>query len=514
MLSLEIGEADLARGERDLRFKLSGASKEPCRYEKSNGLLRMAWSWGIDFYAGEITLDILDGETLLWTAVLDVRPHGGKLGREAYQELIADLCARAANVIFGTTVAQRSVAAAETQAPPIARLAMLQSHIRELERSFAAVTMSPNRRLIADREIRPLDRTRRIDVRALQSIIRSTPALAALGRIDAVADDLAKRPTIDHPRREHTFNTPPNRHIAALVRRMRSDCQELQAEFLRLERVRDDDPEMQARARSLADEAGRLHSRLGRMARADFLQGVEPARGDTAAMVTVAKDPVYSRFDSIARHVLSPRVGLGQSLCEKLWLRRTYELYEYWCLFRVADVLTSMWGKPHSCIGLVVGGLLESVPDKSYLEWAVGNLRARLVYQRTFRAYDPRWEHGSEPFSISGERRPDMILSLCAEGRESLIVLDAKYRCGRDPIHDALGDMHIYRDSLRLSGSGARVVGAYILTPAHVVGAASYYTDEYRRRYGLGGFDLAPGCQQHTEILREHLTSFLPNLTG
>ena len=60
-------------------------------------------------------------------------------------------------------------------------------------------------------------------------------------------------------------------------------------------------------------------------------------------MLAIAKDPTYSRFDRIARRILWPHVSPGKSLCDKLWLRRTYELYEYWCFFRVAECLADVW---------------------------------------------------------------------------------------------------------------------------------------------------------------------------
>jgi hypothetical protein len=45
----------------------------------------------------------------------------------------------------------------------------------------------------------------------------------------------------------------------------------------------------------------------------------------------------------------------------------------------------------------------------------------------------------------------------------SWIILDAKYRCGRQSIHDALADIHRYRDSLRVLGQPA--AAAFIIVP-------------------------------------------------
>ena len=510
-LRLEIAVSDIPCGGDDVRLKLSGAKLERRRYEESSGIFRVVWEWKIDFYAGEIGVDLLAGNQPLWSVVLDVRPHSGKLGRDAYRELIADLCTLADNVIFGATAAQWSVAEMDVRTPPIVRLAMLQAHIRELERSFAAVAMSPSRHLVAEREDRPLDRARRIDARAFRGIVRSPSALAALGLIEKVGTRLSERPTVDHPRREQTFNTPPNRHVAALLRRMQSHCGNLYAALLKLATAPGNDTGMQARAQSLGGEADELRLRLSRLSRAGFLENVGAAQADTAAMIAVAKDPAYSRFDRIARRVLWPRLGFGDTFCEKLWLRRTYELYEYWCFFRVADSLAKMWDDFQWRLSVAPEErkLFVDLPDDSYLEGENGDLRIRLTYQRTFRAYHPSYDDGLIPYSISGERRPDMVLSVDDGNQTTMIVLDAKYRCSRESIHAALGDMHIYRDSLKVTGRGAKLLGAYILTPAYDPAAAVYFTEQYRQRYHIGGFDLAPNDAGQVETLCRHLMTLV-----
>jgi hypothetical protein len=509
-LRLDISSAELADLQRDgdeMRLMLSGERLDHRRYEESKGTLRVTWEWKIKFYAGEITLDVLVGDRMLWSGVLDVRPHAGKLGREAYAELLADLQVRAEGVIFGATAAQWSVAEADVRTPSIARLAMLHAHVRELERSFAAVAVSPNRRLVAERENMPLDRARRIDARAFCGIIRSPSALAALGFVKTIEGGPLERARVDHPRREHTYNTPPNRHIAALIRRMEFYCRDLQEAFAALAEASERDPETQARAISFGSEAATLRHRLLPLSRADFLDDVEAAHGDTAAMIAAAKDPAYSRFDRVARQVLQPRVSPGRSLCEKLWLRRTYELYEYWCFFSVAEALAKTWGDIRWRLDVAPenGRLFVELPAGCHIDGQAGNLRIRFTFQQTFQAYKPSYDIGPDPYSISGQRRPDMVLSVNDGDQTAMIILDAKYRCGRDSIHEALGNMHIYRDSLKLSGRGAKILGAYILTPAHDADAGAYFTEDYHEKHHIGGFDLAPGGGHQADILCRHL---------
>ena len=104
-----------------------------------------------------------------------------------------------------------------------------------------------------------------------------------------------------------------------------------------------------------------------------------------------------------------------------------------------------------------------------------------------------------------------MVLSVCNGSETTMIILDAKYRCGRAPIHGALNDMHVYRDSLKVSGRGEKILAAYILTPAHDAGADAYFTEQYREQYHVGGFDLAPRQENdsHAETLGRHLKLLL-----
>jgi len=510
-LTLKVREEELTEGMQPIALTLSGSQTPPCSQERSEGCSTIRWEWAVDFYAGQISLELTAGAKPLWHCVLDVRTHEGKLGQTAYDELVQDLEEYLENVAFGTTAAERSVMRSDTSSPPIARFSMLRAHITQIERNFAVIAETPNRRLIANREYRPLDQARRLDGKTIRGIIRNPAALAALGYATSTIE-LADRVRIDHPRREHTYNTPVNRHIAALIYRMECVCRDLHAAFRSLAKASGGDPAAQARATGLANETVLLQRRVSRFARTEFLQDVPIVSGDTAALIGVAKAPAYSRFDRLSRRVLTPRSTLGQSIAEKLWLRRTYELYEYWCFFRVADALVEKW--PHlqwqfsKCADN--SGLLLDIRDGCYVEAVAGDTRLRLTFQQTFSSYSPAHEERDKPYSISGERRPDLVLSARSGDRHAMIVLDAKYRCNRSAVHSALADMHVYRDSLRVSGHGDKLLAAYILTPAHdESGAGVYYTEDYRRQYRTGGFDLAPGRADQASALCEHVAAIL-----
>lgn len=64
------------------------------------------------------------------------------------------------------------------------------------------------------------------------------------------------------------------------------------------------------------------------------------------------------------------------------------------------------------------------------------------------------------------------------------LVLDAKYRASRGSIHDALRDLHVYRDALRRNGT--RAAGSSIIVPALDDGAAAYAHADYLGTHAFG----------------------------
>jgi hypothetical protein len=88
-------------------------------------------------------------------------------------------------------------------------------------------------------------------------------------------------------------------------------------------------------------------------------------------------------------------------------------------------------------------------------------------------------------FTLSAERLPDFVLLRFRDGHLICwLILDAKYRVRKQAIHDALADMHVYRDALRWTCAARDITlpaaGGYLLVPAiHTetqrYGAATYH---------------------------------------
>ena len=66
--------------------------------------------------------------------------------------------------------------------------------------------------------------------------------------------------------------------------------------------------------------------------------------------------------------------------------------------------------------------------------------------------------------SLSGTFIPDYILVLRENGKVvRWLILDAKYRSGRQAVDQGLADVHSYRDALRVRGM--RADGGFVIVP-------------------------------------------------
>ena len=91
--------------------------------------------------------------------------------------------------------------------------------------------------------------------------------------------------------------------------------------------------------------------------------------------------------------------------------------------------------------------------------------------------------------SLSGALIPDYLLEFAQDGIvKSWLILDAKYRSGRQAVDDGLGDVHRYRDALRPFGISAS--GAYVIVPRLAEAAAPYAQPDFIAHHKFGVCEL------------------------
>lgn len=489
-----------ASGQHDFTLLISDEQVRPVFTELDPTKTLVRWEWQIEEYAGEVLVTLLDGNEAVTDCLLDIAPHPKKLGSEAYRELLLDLQDKAEGLLFGTTPAHVHLQHEQADVPPMARFALLRTYLSTLERSFRVVEQAPHRSLVAEREERPLHKVRRVDTKSLRTALRRMPVLATIhNRANQCTAEVA---TLDVPRREHTFDTSPNRHVLSLLLRLSAICSDLHRRFeSTLNQTSETEPDIRRRAQRWSELSGRYKKKIERLKRADFLTDVRPAKPDTAALLTIARHPAYSHFDQVARRILHPRIAIGEDADKLLSLRNTYDIYEYWCFFSVADaVQTALHDAVFATdITITPGQLLLHLKSGSKLTATHNDLKVTLTFQRAYGKKNNR----AELFSISKTCIPDIVLEIDRGNERRTIIFDAKYRATWDSMHAALSDMHVYRDAIRNSADDSGIHAAFIVTPAHQPELDRYYTDEYRQQYHFGAFDLSPRHQEQMKVLVE-----------
>lgn len=134
---------------------------------------------------------------------------------------------------------------------------------------------------------------------------------------------------------------------------------------------------------------------------------------------------------------------------------------------------------------LVDGSRIDETKLCKYdLLFEKGGVEYVLSYQKTYNVRDLDG-NGREAFSSLNPQRPDIVLTVKANGNEYSYLFDAKYRVwtfegrGQGPgdvadatTRDAIDAMYRYRDAIlyRMQKAGIKreIIGAYVLYPGRV----------------------------------------------
>jgi PD-(D/E)XK nuclease superfamily len=302
-------------------------------------------------------------------------------------------------------------------------------------------------------------------------------------------------PYIPQDATHETTDHPVNRYVAWFVARIAQVLGELADALERAARNPRLQPDTTQWCRARACAAASGADELLVTLRRTFLGSLSPMSATETALLAVQDDPVYARAHALARPFLSPRFRLRESLDGgESPIRPSFELYELWTLLAVqqalAEVLDGWVWTWHPVPGNEL--LAGFGPGAIFTARREDGERLDIRYNVTFPGYLARGN--SERYSISGERRPDIVISLeRPEGVRSWICIDTKYRVRREAVADAFASLHIYRDSLRWDKFSGPCRSGLLLVPAVDTECAPWFTDEFRGRFGIGAWRLTPG---------------------
>ena len=438
------------------------------------------------------------GETSL--AGVGIEVVSSKIGSDGVSRILDEVSRLSAGLVFGwrSSTGFRSVAdPAQPSTVPYHQLQLLRRTIlrersgQRLQDWLRIIEGNPTRRFEPERALVPVTHVRRLDRRAIQSVVSRLKRLVPLPQgVEVATSPLAHKLTfgvpqqrhfpvrVDAPRGRLSFDTVENR----FVRHALEQCLYIIYRFI-------DHPKLHA---GLRDDCRTMLAVLGPVASAPFVAEASPLLRFQAPSQALAKANGYRElfqfWNHLTRHVSLPR---GNAETARLLEGRDMAtLYEYWVFVKILLSTVSITGcEPSKPATIRRDELGESLSLKFMLQIGPDLV---IAFNRTFRR--------SAATAYSTPLRPDVTLQV----GETRYVFDAKYRLERFDAgeHDAddvgtykradLYKMHTYRDAI------SHVQGAFIVYPGTEFvffergGALRRRPADVERLDGVGAVPLRP----------------------
>lgn len=438
------------------------------------------WTWKPGFYAGEVTAQLVDVEgRTVEGYLLDVSPDPAKSGREAFREMLDEVWVEDPLLVAGSEPATHRMGALDDTQDPWIELARLRQHAPAFLRALRLVHARPRQALVRQRESAPLHRVRRVDRRTALAAARN-PALVEF-LAEGSSSVLGAGTTLDVPRVVETYDCAANRCLMALLRgvahRTGSLLSRLQS-LVEAEVVSDTKTPLAVRWPARRAFLENLASDLKRLGALSPFRETRRPEVTASGLNAVSADPLYAAAWTSGWKAL--RTGLsGISEADRMWISPSWEVYERWCFVRLAKELRKV--RPE--LGWVRGGSRDAP------SWVGtrGDESLELILQPKFPSEHPTANGTS--WSVSGQRIPDLVVRSRRRGAEAFMVLDAKYRCARPWVLDAMTSAHVYQDSLRVGDR--RPEASLLLIPAG--GGAPWLEDPaFHRQHRVGVVPFPP----------------------
>lgn len=400
------------------------------------------FKWRPSFYAGRVALEVVEPsmQTASYRYLLDVSPSSAKSGQAAFDSMVADIRAFDQSLLGGTSSASMEFGhsgKAGRHGLDIL-LARLRAHGPDFLSTVEAIASSPHRALAAEARRLPLSRVRRLHPSSLQDRRLAALALGHATTIDAV-DSLQVNNQTSAP----TFDTPANRALLSLLRRFRAAVTSMQ-DRVKEQKLDSPDEEQSLRLVRRLEDLRKLETRAHKLLLGPLFSEVSSSETTAAGLTQISALPTYSRAYRIGCRALSTGME-GDNSADQLHIPPSWGIYETWCFIKVLQTVREVTQKQGTEANSI------AVAAERCMSFSLDNgTSLEVLFQATFPALKPPRKRLG--WSLSRERRPDIVLVHHGEGKSKAFVLDAKWRSGRENVFDAMQSAHIYHDALRIDG--------------------------------------------------------------
>lgn len=442
---------------------------------------RAHWLWTPGFYAGQVQLELTHPERRsVARYLIDVAPALHKTGREQFLEYLNEIVSFAPQLLAGTEPARHGLGGRSASKFDLwIRYARLRSFIDRYIVGLNAILDRPISRIRHYRNQVPVRSAQRLDSTSLLRLINNPTLLVALSHINTGQADFAPNSTdLDVPFNEHTLDNPANRLIVRQLESVRRHVDELISGFSELSLKNTSPTETETdialRLPRRLDYLAEIRSKLLKTSRSSVFMNVDTSRHGVTEFNSVTGIPHYNMTHQIGVRLL--RRGFSTLKDDELlYLAPTWGIYEAWCFVAIAQ------------------GLQKDLPQFYWhlndsprhadllLSGKNGDQTISLYFQMVCKSQEDKNCYGY--YSISRERRPDLILEHRIKDNVDYVCLDSKYTSSSQRILESMASAHIYRDSIKLSSAPPKL--SALLVPANL-GAQRLESQDYLDTYGTG----------------------------
>ncbi|MFB0492120.1 hypothetical protein ABIE45_004706 [Methylobacterium sp. OAE515] len=472
------------------QLQLRGERLAPESLQQADGQFKARFVHRIDSWAGRTSFSLFDGlEHHDFT--LDVGPHQQKLTPGGWNALIKELSDISLALPWGMSPGAGAGGLTDDALVAV-HPAIIEHQLPLLERLLTRLLADPPTLVRRVRTVRPLSLSRGADLRTVRWLARHPLELAGV-RGEAPTDALPNpRAMADQPETLTSTDHPITRYIVHLLRRVQARMAATAKTLASPRQHGIPDDAVKAYAKKLASRVEQANARIGAVLKTTLFRSVHPEPLSDAVLQALPDQPLFLALHRCGQRLLNP--GLAYAPGQNIFaaLKNSYDLFEILVLYRLAaqlgSYLSADWA-PGKVASIKKYDLEDRPEDRTRWVWqGPHDQRLELTYQPLFHSAEPT--NASRPLaSLSAQAIPDYVLALWkGDDIVSWLILDAKYRSGRKPVHDALGDIHRYRDSLRMGGTPA--AGAYIIVPHLQDDAALYGQAQYLFAHQFGALIL------------------------
>jgi hypothetical protein len=316
--------------------------------------------------------------------------------------------------------------------------------------------------------------------------------------LDGSGPKIPQRVSID------SVDHPANRYIAWLVFRITKKLVEVRSYLDQLAKSDSISDETSLWSEARAQRIEIWLARINRVVRGSFLTHIKRKPATESALLTIFDDPVYARVHSMGRLFLSPLFTLEKEEGDlSAAVKPSYTIYEIWCylaLFNQLKEYLTNWTWHSVGLRKLTALTGTGAGAKITARSPSGEKVLQLLFNPVFTSYYARADQAR--WSLSGERRPDFVISMKEKRKEGWwVFFDAKYRVGRRNLENAFQSVHIYRDSLRYDGYGGTCRAGCLLVPAVSSDSRQWFSGNYRDKYLSGAWELTPGKAYGSEMV-------------